>query len=286
MAREHATLVEPLSLISGVHQTSARAALLVCLGEFVWPAGRTVWSSTLVNVLGELGFEPNAARKAIQRTAKSGHIEPVREGRRVRWEFTAAGGRALAEGGERVFGWQTRDMTWDRRWLSILVTVPESQRQLRHHLQSGLIWAGLGSPGSGHWITPHVDREPEAREVIERLGLLEQTHSFVGRHGGIGDERALVESAWNLDLLSAQYEQFIERFAKLTPRDDREALLARIELVQAWRRFPYLDPDLPREFLPPRWPGFRATTVLGECRAAWKEASERHWQVLSHLESV
>ncbi|QDG66698.1 PaaX family transcriptional regulator [Pseudarthrobacter sp. NIBRBAC000502772] len=272
----------PLSLLSGVHETSARAALLVALGEFVWPTGRPVWSSTLVSFLADLDYEPNAARKAIQRTVKSGHVEPVKVGRRARLEFTRAGFQSMAAGAERIYGWESRDMTWDGRWLSLLVTVPESKRQLRHHLQSGLIWAGLGSPAPGHWLSPHVDRADAVEQVIDRLGLAGQAHSFIGTHGSIGDENDLVRDAWNLDALRAQYEAFIERFAKMSPRTDRDCMVARVELVQAWRRFPYLDPDLPRQFLPRDWPGYTATKVLRERRNAWEVRSNRYWNQLEN----
>ncbi len=49
--------------LGGVRPSSARALLLVMIGEFVWPAGLPAWSSTLLSGLAEFDIEPNAARK-------------------------------------------------------------------------------------------------------------------------------------------------------------------------------------------------------------------------------
>jgi phenylacetic acid degradation operon negative regulatory protein len=138
--------------LGGVRSSSARALLLVVLGEFVWPRKRPVWSSTLGRALADLDVEPNAARKALQRTAQTGITEIDRNGRRARWSVTSEGNCMLVAGHERMWAWENRDTAWDRRWLVLSVTVPESQRRLRHHLQSRLAWAGMGTlqpPASG-----------------------------------------------------------------------------------------------------------------------------------------
>jgi hypothetical protein len=132
--------------LGSVRPSSARALLLVMIGEFVWPAGQPAWSSTLLSGLSEFDIEPNAARKALHRIAATGVTESRREGNRVRWSVTPKDDGILRAGWERTYGWHARDTEWDGRWLVLSVTVPESQRKLRHHLQNRLLWAGLGSP--------------------------------------------------------------------------------------------------------------------------------------------
>ena len=116
--------------------SSARALLLVVIGEFVWPTGQPAWSSTLLSALSEFGIEPSAGRKALQRIAATGITASGREANRVRWSVTGKGDRILRAGWERTYGWHARDTAWDGRWLVLSVTVPESQRKLRHHLQN------------------------------------------------------------------------------------------------------------------------------------------------------
>lgn len=264
--------------LGSVRASSARALLLVVLGEFVWPTLKPTWSSTLLTALADLDVEPNAARKALHRTSVSGLMETVREGRRVRWLMTPQGHRVMAAGHERIYEWDARDMSWDGQWLILSVTVPESQRRLRHHLQSRLAWAGLGSPVPGQWLSPHWERGEEIAQMIADLGLEEQSHAFVGRLGPVGDEERLVNAAWNLHELKEEYETFISTYSAMTPRTDHECMRARVHLVQDWRRFPYLDPDLPKQFLPASWPGYEASRTFRDRHNAWAVRSARHWK--------
>lgn len=258
----------------------AKALLLVILGEFVWPGGQPVWSSILLDALAELDVEPNAARKALHRTSESGLIVAHREGRRVKWSVTPRGDRILSAGYERTYGWDTRDTSWDGRWLLLSVTVPESLRNLRHHLQTRLTWAGLGSPTPGQWLTPHWERGDEVARIVTELGLGDQAHSVVGAIGPVGDEHRLVQTAWDLDRLGLEYADFIATYAGMRPTTDRDCFRSRVALVQDWRRFPYVDPDLPKQFLPAAWPGFEATRVFRDRYNAWKARSTRHWRRL------
>jgi phenylacetic acid degradation operon negative regulatory protein len=257
--------------------SSARALLLVVIGEFVWPTGQPAWSSTLLSALSEFGIEPSAGRKALQRIAATGITTSGREANRVRWSVTGHGDRILRSGWERTYGWHARDTTWDGRWLVLSVTVPESQRKLRHHLQSRLLWAGLGSPAPGEWLTPHAERGEQVAEIVRQLGLADQAHSFTGELGPLGDPLRLVGAAWDLDDLDEDYRAFIDAYAGREPRTDREYFRARVELVQDWRRFPYLDPDLPAAYLPPSWSGAQAATLFTERYQAWRAASGRYW---------
>jgi phenylacetic acid degradation operon negative regulatory protein len=263
--------------LGSMRPSSARALLLVVIGEFVWPTGQPAWSSTLLSALSEFGIEPSAGRKALQRIAATGITVSGREANRVRWSVTGKGDRILRSGWERTYGWQARDTAWDGRWLVLSVTVPESQRKLRHHLQSRLLWAGLGSPAPGEWLTPHAERGEQVAEIVRQLGLADQAHSFTGELGPLGDPLRLVRAAWDLDDLDKDYRTFIDAYAGREPGTDREYFRARVELVQDWRRFPYLDPDLPAAYLPPSWPGAQASTLFTERYQAWRAASGRYW---------
>lgn len=266
--------------LGGARPSSARALLLVVIGEFVWPAARPAWSSTLLTALSEFDIEPSAARKALQRIAATGITEPGREAKRVRWHVTPKGDAILRAGWDRTYGWPTRDTDWDGRWLVLSVTVPETQRKLRHHLQNRLLWAGLGSPAPGEWLTPHAGRGEQVAQIVRELGLGEQAHSFVGNLGPVGDPQRLIAAAWDLDDLEKDYRAFIATYARQDPRTDREQFRARVELVQDWRRFPYLDPDLPAAYLPPSWPGAAASRLFTERYQAWREASSRYWDTI------
>lgn len=259
---------------------SARSLLMTILGEYVLPGERPPWTSTILEALGADGVEEKAARQALTRTAADGWIASERIGRRVRWTLTDEGRQLLTEGAERIYSFGRTTPAWDGRWLMLLVTVPETRRDLRHRLRTRLTWAGFGSPDPGIWINPDPAREQEAREVLHDLDLADGAMSFTAAHGTIGSHPAMVARAWDLTTLEAEYEEFVTTFVAASPDTDALALRAQTRLVHEWRRFPFLDPRLPRELLPSDWTGTKAVEVFHARHAEWQEAAQRGWDAL------
>jgi phenylacetic acid degradation operon negative regulatory protein len=260
--------------------TSARSLLLTVLGEFVLPRPEPVWTQTLIDVLAELGVEQKSARQALARTAAEGLLVSDRSGRRVRWSLSASGRRLLTDGAARIYGFGTRTAAWDGRWLVLLVSVPESRRQLRHRLRTRLAWAGLGSPTPGVWLTPDAAKQDEVARVIADLELTAVSSSFVGPFGAIGAERDVVAQAWDLAGIEGAYADFLATFGAAAPAAPAEVMTAQIHLVHAWRRFPFLDPSLPGELLPDGWAGARAAALFGSLHARWDGPAVQHWRTL------
>jgi phenylacetic acid degradation operon negative regulatory protein len=261
-------------------RTSARSLLLTLLGEFVLPRPGAVWTQTIVGVLDRLGVEEKAARQALARTAADGWLASERVGRSVRWSLTESGRQLLAAGAERIYAFAARQPDWDGTWFILNVSVPEPLRGLRHRLRTRLSWAGFGSPEPGMWIAPSAAHQAEARAIIDELGLDGRAMSFTARFAGIGRERAMVERAWNLAAVAARYEEFIARFGRLRPSGPDEVLQAQARLVHEWRRFPFLDPQLPPGLLPPHWSGTRARRLFETRHAEWEQPARQRWNDL------
>ena len=238
---------------AGSPATSARSLLLTVLGEFVFPREGRAWTGALVEALGALGVEPKSARQALARLGAEGLVEAERHGRRVQWSLTEAGSRLIAEGTERIYTFMRNPHSWDGRWLVLNVAIPESQRRLRHQLRTRLTWLGMGSPAPGLWIVPDTADE--------------QT-----------DPARLLSAAWDLSDVAQRYEDFIDDFSRRTPDSDREAFVAQVELIQAWRGFPFADPEIPPELLPAGWPGERAAATFHERRERWHAAAQAEWE--------
>jgi phenylacetic acid degradation operon negative regulatory protein len=48
--------------------------------------------------------------------------------------------------------------------------------------------------------------------------------------------------------------------------------------VHAWRRFPWIDPGLPVEFLPAPWRGTAAAGLFARLHAAWTGDAIAEWK--------
>ena len=256
---------------------SARGLLFTILGEYVLPAGGRVWTSAVIETMGRVGIEEKATRQAMMRTAADGWLIAERVGRRTRWRLTPSADRLLTEGTERIYGFGAHRPGWDGRWLLVLARAAESERAARHLLRSRLTWAGFGSPAPGVWISTHAERLAEVERVLAEARLADDAQVFQGSHAS-GDIAAMVAQAWDLDAIAQQYRDFIAAFADGRMRDP---LASTIELVHAWRRFPWTDPDLPRELLPRQWSGVRAAALFRRRHAQWSPSATRTWQEVS-----
>jgi phenylacetic acid degradation operon negative regulatory protein len=104
--------------------------------------------------------------------------------------------------------------------------------------------------------------------------------SFTASFGAIGGEDAMVSRAWDLTGLEERYEAFLADFGGLEPGGRAEAMHAQTRLVHEWRRFPFLDPQLPRALLPAHWSGSKAAELFHRKHAEWEAAASQHWAEL------
>ena len=247
------------------------------LGEFVHPRQGEAWTGTLVHALGAVGVEEKSARQALARAAGEGLMSSTRHGRRVRWQLTPAGHQLLGDGTERIYGFMRKAHPWDGRWLVLTVGIPESQRQLRHRLRTRLTWLGLGSPSPGLWVVPDADKEAEVSAVIDELGLRDRAFTWAGPAVSSGDPTKLINAAWDLNDVERRYLAFIDRFEATNAPTAGKAFVHQVQLVQGWRRFPFLDPDLPRELLDRDWPGPRAAATFHDRHDRWHRRAQEEW---------
>lgn len=263
---------------------SARSALISILGEFVEPYRQPVRTAALLYALTGLGFGEPASRQAIARAGASGLIEAQRHGRETKWTLTEQAHQLFAEGATRVFPDDSESDEWDGRWLVIVAPIPESHRAVRKKLYAALRWAGFGNPSPGLWVTPHINRQAEATAAIESLGLASNTFSFIGSPASAGlPEAELVQRSWDLDTVEKSYAELLSRFEGRTPASGPEALVTHLELVDALRHTPYMDPRLP-EVLLPNWAGLGAMKRLQDLRTEWTPAAHAHWLEIARFD--
>jgi phenylacetic acid degradation operon negative regulatory protein len=249
--------------------SSAKALLLTLLGEFVLPSGAAAWTQTFVEALAALDVEEKNARQALSRLADQGFIAGRRVGRRVRWHLTADGTELLGTGTERIYGFGGASEGWDGRWLVLLCPTPADERAKRRHLRSRLSFAGFGFLSPGVAVTPHLDREASAAAALKDFGLAEGAVVLRAELGDMVSVSDVLHRAWDLDGLADQYRRFIDVFDQEAPSTPQEKFRVTARLVHEWRRFPFIDPELPDDLLSANWPGRKAKALFDDRHRRW-----------------
>lgn len=247
---------------------AARSLLLTMLGEYVLPRPAGVWQETLVAAMTSLGYSRQAARQALSRSTRDGWLRTERRGRRARITLSPRTAELLRSGAGRIYSFG-EPRHWDGRWLIVVLRVPEESRAVRHQLRSRLAWTGLGSLGGGVWLTPHVEREQELAAAIADEPAAE-ARSFVAEFGAIGQPRQLAADAWDLERVRRQYLAFIDDFSGVRALSAEACFRHQTLLVHAWRKFPFLDPDLPTELLASDWPRRQAHELFVDRHERWR----------------
>lgn len=252
---------------------SAQSLLNTIVGEFIYAPETGAWTQSLVRALALFGIDEAATRQALSRSAAAGLLDREQTGRRVRWRMSEATRMVRKGGAKRLYEFRSGRRDWDGRWLLLSVIVPDDRHRLL--LRRRLAWAGFGFLPTGLAISPHVEREPEARNILEILRLEKDALSFVAKLETIGVPSQMIHSAWDLDALAVRYRTFLDQIGKQRPKSGEELFAAVTRLVHEWRRFLYVDPGLPVELLPTGWVGLEAKEVFDRYYAKWRPGAAR-----------
>lgn len=240
--------------------------LVTLLGDYWFGREEHLPSAALVRLLAEFGVSTTGARAALSRLSRRGLLESSKLGRRTYYGLTPRAIEILNEGRRHILGFGLHEEPWHGRWVVTAFSVPENQRHRRHALRTRLRWLGFAPLYDAVWVSPHASVEA-AMELLSELGVDAAT-VFVGEVAGTSPTLGNPISAWKLDELRALYEQFIEGFTPVLVRmkagriSAAEGLVTRTEVMDAWRNFPGLDPELPSAIIPDDWPRAAARRVF------------------------
>jgi phenylacetic acid degradation operon negative regulatory protein len=218
--------------------------------------------ASIVRLMADLGVDEPAVRSSISRLKRRGLLVARPVAGVAGYALSGDAVEVLAEGDARIFGRRRAEVA--DGWLTVVFSVPESERDQRHRLRGELTRLGCGTVAPGVWIAPgHLT--DEVTEVLHRRGLDGYVELFTGRHVGPGDPAADVARWWDLDALQARYAEFLERQEPVRRRWTAETAFAdHVRLVTDWRRLPYADPGLPLALLPANWNGARAAELFAD----------------------
>ncbi|GAA1260886.1 PaaX family transcriptional regulator C-terminal domain-containing protein [Kitasatospora nipponensis] len=249
-------------------------------GEFVRRLGGWISIADLIALMAELDVDGPAVRSAISRLKKAGTLlQERRDG--TGYRLDPAMGPVFEEGDRRIFH-SLEPAELADGWVMAVFSVPESERAHRHQLRSRLTWLGFGNAAPGVWLAP-ARVLPDARRLLERLGLSAYVHLFISAYAGFAELSEAVCSWWDFPAIEAQYAAFTDRWGPVArelsaqPRiDPVEAFRDYVPMLTQWRRLPYLDPGLPAPLLPADWNAVAARGVFTALHARLAEPGLRH----------
>jgi len=241
--------------------------LLTLLGDYWWQRTEPLPSAAIVALLAEFGVSDSAARAALSRLTRNGLLVTSKTGRRTFSRLSSRAAGILDDGARRIFSFGAASQPWDGMWSLVAFSIPEDNRAARDALRKQLRWRGFAPLYDGLWVSPR----DHAAEVIGYLKDLDITTGTAFRASSVPADGEIPARAWDLDGLRQRYERFTAFAGQLRDAAAAEqvpptdALIARTRVMDEWRAFPALDPDLPPELLPGGWPRADARELFIGC---------------------
>lgn len=259
--------------------------LFTLYGDYAYPSGRAIGLRAIVTMAGQLGIGEVAVRSAVARLARQGWIRARRQGRRAIYGLTGAGRRLIDEGTRRIY--QPATARWDGTWCLLTYTIPESSRSSRDRIRRQLAWLGFGAMGGGAYASPRPVAS-QTEQLVKAHGVERFSRIFRAEILGPGGDAGLVRSCWDLTAIGRRYREFEKHYTPLFARDrrrirasqlsDADAFVARFALTHDFRRFPFIDPDLPKKLLPRDWAGHRARALFERYHALLTDGAWRYFE--------
>ena len=258
-----------------------QSMMFTLFGDYIMHRGGEVWVGSLIKIAAEFGLSQQAVRSALSRMSQKGWLKARRVGSRPYYGPTPRTRRLLEEGERRIF--VRRSDPWDGVWRLLVYSIPERRREIRAELRKQLAWLGYAPLSSGSWVCPH-DVHEDIDAVIRRLGIEGFVETFCAQHEGHSTDRDLAARCWDLEGINRRYEAFLARyqptFAAFKRRSnvpDNECFVQRFLLIHEYRKFFFMDPELPAELLPDVWHGSEARELFHAFHGRLAEGANRYF---------
>jgi phenylacetic acid degradation operon negative regulatory protein len=270
-----------------------RSMLFTLYGDYAYPRGVDLWLGSLVAFGARLGISEVAVRSAVARLARDGWLASRRLSNRSFYALSSRGRSLIEEGTQRIY--HPRRTEWSGRWCVLTYAIPEAKRAHRDRLREQLAWLGFGPLGPGAYVSPR-DVSDEAQALVAEHGVADFASIFSARFEGPVPAAIMVSRCWDVPAIARQYDAFVKHYRPAYRRDaalrrrralsDASAFVHRFALTHDFRRFPFLDPDLPAQLLPRAWPGTQARELFESYHALLTDGALRFFSTTAaHGES-
>ena len=238
----------------------AGSLIVTIYGDAIVPRGGSLWLGSLLDMMAGFGVEPGLVRTAISRLVTDGWFERTRLGKHSYHRLSAQRAAEFAAATTRIY--RASDPAWSGEMDIAIITSADAA--VRGAYRDRMLQQGYGQAAANVVLRPRMSGvsghpEPEPGDII----------SMVTRPESEEKAKALAQTCWQLDELTAAYGKFLKAFSPVAQEIADGALLTgaqafqlRVLLVHDWRRIVLRDPLLPRALLPADWPGTPARALI------------------------
>ncbi|MGZ0233438.1 PaaX family transcriptional regulator [Streptomyces sp. CPS1] len=270
---------------------SPQSLAVTLLADYTLRTRASVPSAAIVALLGEFGVTPAASRTAISRLARRGVLESTRRGRHSSYRLSDPAAVNLSLSGHSIVAFTERAEQWDGSWTIIAFSLPEGRSAERRALRGQLRWLGYVPLYDGLWLSPRPFTT-RAREELAAVGSGSLT-VFRAQHVELAQtvHRDPLD-AWDVAAIAEEYTSFIDRWSPLLERirsgevGGAEAVSARTEVMDTYRRFHVLDPLLPMRCMPQGWRRVEVRTIFDAVYDGLAKTAQEHVRTVAASSST
>jgi phenylacetic acid degradation operon negative regulatory protein len=266
----------------------AKSVVMTLFGDVITPHGGQVWLGSLIELLAPFGINDRLVRTSVFRLAEEGWLDAQREGRRSQYALNPSAARRFERAYQRIYTPSHHE--WKGEWTLLFATSNEITMQQRADLRKELLWEGYGLIAP--LVFGHPGADPETLvDILARVGVKDQVIVCRATDSELVTARPmrdLIQQAWELGTVIANYERFIQEFSALQKLlnvresiNPEQAFVIRTLLIHEFRRVQLHDPQLPLNLLPKNWPGKIAYELCREIyRLTCKEVEQYVLEIL------
>jgi phenylacetic acid degradation operon negative regulatory protein len=261
--------------------SSAQGLAVTLMADYTLRNDAWMPATALVTLLGDFGVTNAAARVTISRLARRGVLESRRHGRYSAYRLTRQAAAELSGGGVWIADFAAEPESWDGSWTFVTFSLPKEETTQRNALRVHLRWRGFAPLYDGVWVSP----QPLPPQELAELAPVASGGVTVLRAQHIAldtDADRCPIRAWDVEAIAELYETFVREWSKLLPGiaggsvTGAEAVRARTQVMDTFRRFPMIDPELPTKLMPPGWPRVGAREVFVAVYDGLAEPAEKY----------
>lgn len=268
--------INPERQIAGLLQrvdVRANSLIITIFGDALLPRGGAIWLGDLITLMAPFGISERLVRTGVYRLAKDGWVASKSEGRRAHYSITEVGNEQFNDADQRIYS--SGPVPWDGQW-RLVHLLSHMKQSTRQSVRSELGWAGFGQISPNLFAHPTSDVRSIDR-ILKRNGAGDSALAFTATTAdftGADLVSDVVRTAWNLEKLNAEYDIFINTFAKFSESggfpgmNPAAAFSLRTLLIHEYRRLLLKDPVLPDQLLPTEWKG---TAARNTCAAIYRK---------------